>query len=174
MISSCNACQKYRNLNPREPLLSHEIPKDVWNKLAPDVSVCLNKLYPIVIDYTSKCFELAQLPNVSSDTVINHMRSIFARHCVPKVVLSYNWPQCSSSEFKNFPKSWYFIHKTFSPPFPQNNGFVDRATQTIKKALQKCRNENIDPFFALLALRTTKNSPGTSYSELMMKRNCKH
>ena len=50
MISSCNACQKYRNLNPREPLLSHEIPKDVWNKLATDVSVCLNKLYLIVID----------------------------------------------------------------------------------------------------------------------------
>ena len=29
MISNCNACQKYRNLNPREPLLSHETPKDV-------------------------------------------------------------------------------------------------------------------------------------------------
>ena len=26
MISNCNACQKYRNLNPREPLLSYEIP----------------------------------------------------------------------------------------------------------------------------------------------------
>ena len=29
MISNCNACQKYRNLNPREPFLWHEIPEDV-------------------------------------------------------------------------------------------------------------------------------------------------
>ena len=28
MISICNACQNYQNLNPREPLLSHEIPKN--------------------------------------------------------------------------------------------------------------------------------------------------
>ena len=92
MISNCNACQKYRNLNPREPLLSHEIPKDVWNKVATDLFVCLNKLYLIVIDYTSKYFEIAQLPDVSSDTVITHVRSIFARHGIPKVVFSDNGP----------------------------------------------------------------------------------
>ena len=63
MISSCNACQKYRNLNPRELLLSHEVPKDVWNKVATDLFICFNKLYLIVIDCTSKYFEIAQLPN---------------------------------------------------------------------------------------------------------------
>ena len=62
-ISNSNACQKYRNLNPPEPLLSHEIPKDVWDKAATNLFVCLNKLYLIVIDYNSKYFELAQLPN---------------------------------------------------------------------------------------------------------------
>ena len=31
MISNCNACQKYRNLNPRKLLSSHEIPKHVLN-----------------------------------------------------------------------------------------------------------------------------------------------
>ena len=28
MISNCNPCQKYQNLNSREPLLSYEIAKD--------------------------------------------------------------------------------------------------------------------------------------------------
>ena len=50
MISKCNACQKYRNLNHCEPLLSQEIRKDVWKKVATDLFVCLNKLYLIVID----------------------------------------------------------------------------------------------------------------------------
>ena len=84
MISNYNPCRKYRNLNPREPLLSHEIPQDAWNKVATDLFLCLNKLHLIVIDYTSKYFEIAQLPDASSDTVITHMRSIFAQHGIPK------------------------------------------------------------------------------------------
>ena len=169
MISNCNACQKYRNLNPREPVLSHEIPKYVWNKVTTDLFVYLNKLYLIVIDCNSKYFEIAQLPDASSDTVITHMRSIFARHGIPKVVFSDNGPQYSSHEFKIFSKSWDFIHKTSSPEFPQSNGFVERAIQTIKKTLRKCREDDSDPYLAMLALRTTKNSSGTSASELLMK-----
>ena len=133
MISNCNACQNYRKLNPREPLLSHEIPKDAWDKVAIDLFVCLNKLYLIAIDYMY--FELAQLPNASSDTVIAHMRSIFARHGIPKGAFSDNGPQYSSHEFKKFSKSWDFVHKIFSPEFPQSSGFVERAIQTINKTL---------------------------------------
>ena len=106
MIINCSACQKYWNLNPRKPLLSHEIPKDVWNKVATNLFVCLRKLYFIVIDYTSKYFEVAHLPNASSDTVITHMRSIFARHSISKVVFSDNGPQYNSHKFKKFSKSW--------------------------------------------------------------------
>ena len=170
MISNCNVCQEYRNLNPREPLLSHEIPKDVWNKVAIDLFVCLNKLYLIFIDCTSKYFELAQLPNTSSDTAITHMRSIFARHGIPKVVFSGNGPQYNSHDLKKFSKSWDFIHKTSSPEFPQSNEFVERAILTIKKTLRKCREDDSDPCLAILVLRKTKNSSGTSAPELLMKR----
>ena len=88
---------------------------------------------------------------------------------MPKVVFSDNGSQYSSHEFKKFSKSWDFIHKTSSPEFPQRNGFVERAIQTIKKTLRKCREDDSDPYLAMLALRTTKNSSGTSASELLMK-----
>ena len=139
MISNCNVCQKHQNLNPCEPLLSHEIPKDVWNKLATDLFECLNKLYLIVIDSTSKYFKLAQLPSASSYTVITYIRSIFTRHDITKVVFSDNGSQYTSPEFKKLSKSWDFIHRTSSPEFPQSNGFVERAIQTIKTTLGKCR-----------------------------------
>ena len=126
-------------------------------------------MYLIVIDYTSKYFELAHLPNASSDTVITHMRSTFARHGKPKVVFSDNEPQYSSNEFKKFSKSLDFIHKTSCPKFPQSNGLVERAIQT-KKTLGKCREDNSDPYLAMLALHTIKNSSGTSASELLIKR----
>ena len=121
--------------------------------------VCLNRLYLIVIDYTSKFFELAQLPNASSDEVITHMTSIFARYGIPKVFY-----------FKIFSKSWNFIHKTSSLKFPQSNGFVEIVIQTIMETLRKCREDNSDPYLVMSVLRTTKNSPGTATSELLMKR----
>ena len=134
--------------------------------------VWLKKSYLIVIiDYTSKYFELAQLPNASSDTVITHMGSIFPRHGIPKVVFRDNGSQYSSHEFKKFSKSWGFIHKTYtSAKFPQSNGFVERAMQTIKKTLRKCRQHDSNPHLAVLVLRATKNSSGKSASELQMKR----
>ena len=98
------------------------------------------------------------------------MRSTLVRHGIPKVVFSDNGSQYSSHEFKKFSKSWDFIHKTSSPEFPQSNEFVERALQTIKKTLRKRREDDSDPYIAMLALRTTKNSSGTSASELLMKR----
>ena len=58
----------------------------------------------------------------------------------------------------------------FLPGFPQSNGFVERAIQTIKKTLQKRREDDNDPCLAMLPLRTTKNSSGKSVSELLIKR----
>ena len=103
MISNCNTCQKYRNLNTREPLLSHEMPKDVWDKVATDLFICLKKVYLIVIDYPSKYFEIAQLPKASSDTVITYMRSIFARHGIPKVEFSANGLQNHETSYTKRP-----------------------------------------------------------------------
>ena len=45
---------------------------------------------------------------------------------------------------------------------------MERAIQTIKKTLQKCREDDSDPYLSMLALRTTKNTSGTF--ELLKKR----
>ena len=47
---------------------------------------------------------------------------------------------------------------------------MDRAIQTIKKTLQKCRDDDRDSHLAMLALHITKNRSGTSTSELLMKK----
>ena len=148
----------------------HKIPKDVYNELASDFFVCINMSYLIAIDYANKYFKLAQLPNISSDTVIIHMRNIFAQHGINKVVFSDNRPKYSSQKFKTFSKSWGFIQGTFSSKFPQSNRFRERAIQNNKKALRKCKEDDSHLYLAILSLRTTKNSSGTSPSELLMKR----
>ena len=84
------------------PLLLGEISKDVWIKVATNLLVYLNKCCLIVIDYISKYFKRAQLPNVSSDTIITHMRSRFALLGLPKVVLGDDCCEYKLHEFKKF------------------------------------------------------------------------
>ena len=49
------------------------------------------------------------------------MRSQFARHRVPKLVMSDNGPQFSRGEFREFAQRWDFDHVTSSPRYPQSN-----------------------------------------------------
>ena len=62
------------------------------------------------------------------------------------------------------------MQKKSIPKFPQSNEFVERAIQTIKKTLQKRKEDDSDSYLAILALRTTKNSSDVSPSEFLMKK----
>ena len=53
--------------------------------------------------------------------------------------------------------------------FLQSNGFVETAIEISKKTLQKCRKDDSNSYLAMLVLRTTRNSSGTSTSKLLKK-----
>ena len=46
-------------------------------------------------------------------------------------------------------------HTTSSPLYPQSNGLAEKAVQTIKMTLKKCKEAGEDPYLALLDLRNT-------------------
>ena len=94
------------------------------------------------------------------------MKSIFARHGIPEVVMSDNGPQYSSYLFAEFAKNYGFNHITSSPRFPQSNGEAERAVKTVKGLLKK----STDPYLALLTYRATPLRNGYSPSELLMNR----
>ena len=68
-------------------------------KLGTDLFSIFNQNFVIVVDYTSKYFEISLLPNTLSETVINHTKSIFARHGISETVISGNGPQFISDEY---------------------------------------------------------------------------
>lgn len=78
--------------------------------------------YLVVVDYFSRYFEVAKLTSTTSEAVIEHFKSIFARHGIPEVVRSDNGPQFVSGYFQKFSRTWGFSHITSSPRFPQSNG----------------------------------------------------
>ena len=98
--------------------------------------------------------------------VIAHMKSIFARHGIPELIISDNGPQYSCQAFSEFANKYQFQHVTSSPLYPQSNGEAERAVKTIKGLLKK----ETDPYLALLSYRATPLQIVYSPAELLMGR----
>ncbi|KAI5754945.1 hypothetical protein M8J77_012823 [Diaphorina citri] len=168
--NNCFTCSVHQNNNSKEELLSHEITQIPWYKLGADLFQFDNKDYLLVVDYYSKIIEIAQCNGTSSKNVILHMKSIFARHGIPQILVSDNGPQFSSSEFKKFVSDFDFKHITSSPRYPKSNGEAEAAVKVIKRLLSKCKHDGSDPYIALLNLRNTPKSFCPSPSQLLYSR----
>ena len=63
--------------------------------------------YLLVVDYYSRWIEVARLKILSSQEVIDHTRSMFARHGIPEIVVSDNGPQYYSADlYASFAKKY--------------------------------------------------------------------
>ena len=122
------------------------------------------------MDYFSRYFEIARLPDTKSSTVVTHMKSIFARHGIPREVRSDNGPQYTSQEFRKFSREWNFQHTTTSPYHPQANGLAERSVQTVKNLLKKANRDGKDPYISLLEYRNTPIDQIGSPAQILMSR----
>ena len=165
LIKDCKTCEKQRQLQP-EPLQPTKTPDFPWQRVGMDLFEWKNHPYLLIVDYYSRWIEIAHLRQTTSSTVIEHIKSIFARHGIPETVVSDNGPQFSSVQYAQFAKSYGFIHLKSSPLHPQGNGEAERAVKTIKALLDKAE----DPYVALLNYRSTPLQHGSSPAELLMGR----
>ena len=120
----------------------------------------------LIVDYYSRFIEISKLASITSAEVIQHTKSIFARHGIPEEIVTDNGTQYSSEAFALFSQEYKFSHITSSPLYPLSNGEAERAVKTVKQLLDK----NEDPYLALLSYRSTSIRNGYSPSELLMGR----
>ena len=165
LISKCSICCRQKPQHS-EPLLTSPLPDHPWQKVATDLFEWRQSSYVLVVDYYSRYIELAKLSSTTSSEVIKHLKSFFARHGIPQIVVSDNGPQYSAALFKEFANQYGFSHSTSSPLYPQANGAAERAVRTIKDLL----NKSDDPYLAILAYRSTPLENGYSPAELLMAR----
>ncbi|KAG1669986.1 hypothetical protein GQR58_017176 [Nymphon striatum] len=170
-VENCHICQRHRNYQQKETLIQEEIPDRPWQKLATDVFYYSNHKYLVVADYYSKFFEMSKIPDVTSHTVIDRLKSHFACHGIPEILKSDNGPEYSSFEFKTFVNKYNIKHITSSPRYPQSNGFAERTVQTAKNLLKKAKEDKQDVEISLLELRNTPlKDLGLSPAEILMGR----
>nr|XP_061820643.1 uncharacterized protein K02A2.6-like [Nerophis lumbriciformis] len=170
MIGRCATCQKYRNKQTKEPMILPEVLTAPWQKVGMDLFYLKGKEYVVVIDYYSNFPEMALLSSTSSNCVITHVKSIFARHGIPHTVVSDNGPCFNSKEWQQFAKHYDFRHVTSSPLYAQSNGKAEKGVHILKQLLKKAVDSNSDPYLALLSYRATPLECGLSPSELLMNR----
>lgn len=158
LVKNCNKCIQFSRSQQKEPLQSHAVPQRAWQKLAADLLEYGGNKYLCIVDYFSKFPILRQCRDITANTVIAHMKSIFSEHGIPEELVSDNMP-FDSRQFRDFAQNYGFVVTTSSPTYPQSNGMVERTIGTIKQLLRKCE----DPYMALLEYR---NSPvtGLKYS----------
>ena len=165
LIKSCKECCKEQSQRAL-PLHPSPLPDLPFQKVGTDLFEWKKKTYLLIVDYFSRFIEISLLSRTTAEDVIHHMKSIFARHGVPEIVISDNGPQYASEAFAAFAQHYGFTHRTSSPLYPQGNGEAERAVKTVKELLRK----GGDPYLALLAHRSSPLQCGYSPSELLMNR----
>ena len=99
---------------------------------------------------------------MSSEEVVLHTCSIFARHGIPEMVVLDNDPQFACDTYAKFAHEYGLI--TLPVHYSQFKGEAERVVQTVKSLLRKSG----DPFLAILAYRATPLQSGFSPAELLM------
>ena len=100
MIKNCRECCKERS-QPAEPLITLKLPELPFQKIGTDLSEWEKRTYLLVVDYYSRYIEIALLKRTTSSEVITHLKSIFARHGIPELIVSDNGPHYSVKSFRN-------------------------------------------------------------------------
>jgi transposase InsO family protein len=169
-FSKCDICQEHQSSNPKETIIESPLTSRPWETVATDLFHWEQKDYLLVVDYYSRYVEVAKLDDTKRRTVVNHTKSIFARHGIPSVVRSDNGPQYTAQEYKKFSKEWLFERQTSSPYYPKSNGLAEKAVQTVKRLLTKAKVDAKDPYLSLLEYRNTPIDDVGSPSQLLMSR----
>ena len=113
-VHKCKICCQFQQTK-YEPLIPSELPASPWQKVGTDLFEWDKATYLLVVDYYSRFIEIAKLSKTTSQGVIDHLKSIFARQGIPQEVVSDNGPQYASSLFKEFSDQYGFHHNTSSP-----------------------------------------------------------
>ena len=93
LIRACRKCQRNRPEHS-EPLMPLEFPERPWERIGTDL------------------FHWHKLQRTYSESIIEQLKSFFARHGILEVVMSDNGPQYAAETFRQFADKYGFIHVT--------------------------------------------------------------
>jgi len=169
MVESCEACQRLRPSQRKEPLECDPEPVRPFQEVGADLFEVTNKHFLVVIDrYSGFLFieKFKQKPEASG--VIQALAKIFAQTGNPLRVHSDGGKQFTSKETQEFFRCWGIDHRLSSAGYPQSNGLAEAAVKSAKHLVEKYKGEVSTKFYeGLQELRNTPKIGGKSPAEIV-------
>ena len=173
-VRLCQPCQDVQSSPPPAPLNPWKWPTRPWARLHMDFAGPFQgKTILVVIDAHSKWIEATCTPSTSSTSVIEELRTLFAKFGLPETIVTDNGSGFTSQEFETFLNTNGIKHPTSAPYHPASNGLAERAVQIVKKGLKKVTSGSMNTRLAkvLFTYRITPQSTtGISPAELLLGR----
>ena len=132
LADHCDACQKYKPLNRKEPMTLHDEGTQAWQKVGIDFFDFEQRNYIVYVDYFSNFIEVEQMANITTSNTIKTLKKQFARYGIPQTLISDSAAQFTSDGFRIFCQQWNVDHKMSSPGHHQSNGKAEAAVKKIK------------------------------------------
>ena len=174
VVKTCNPCQLARHSPAPVPLQPWEWPQRPWSRLHIDFAgPFLGHMYLVLVDAHSKWLEVKRVSSATTAVTTEVLRSIFATHGLPEMLVSDNGTAFTSSQFKHFTSQNGIRHVTSAPYHPATNGLAERAVQTFKEYMKKTSKDSIDTRISRFLFRyrlTPHSTTGVSPSELLFGR----
>ena len=173
-VRKCHACQVNQATPAAAPLHPWEWPSQPWMRVHIDFcGPVMGKMFLIAIDAHSMWIEAHSMTSITSAATMEKLRSMFAEHGIPAVLVSDNGPSLVSTEFKLFLKKKGIKHITSAPYHPASNGLAERAVRVFKEGIKKMGEGSVETKVSrfLLKYRTTsQTTTGETPAELLMNR----
>ena len=90
-----------------------------------DITNIEGKPHVVIVDFYSFFMYKRPMHDMSSETLILALKTIFSESGVPNILITDNGRQYCSEEFKQFSLEWYLIHKTSSPYYLKGNSCAE-------------------------------------------------
>ena len=145
-VKCCATCQSHQKTPPCSSLHPCEWPGRPLSRVHVDYAgPSMGKMFLLIINAHSKWMDIHCVNSATFSVTMDKMRSTFASHALPEIVVSYNKYNFMSSEFKSFlQKKKGIKHITSAPYHPSTNGLVERAAQTFKQGIKKKGDGSVD------------------------------
>ena len=171
-VSNCSLCIEYQSAQPKEPLITPELPSQPWSIVAQDLYSFQGNNFLIAVDAFSGYWEVDKLPQTTPPAVIDVTKQHFARYGIPDRVYTDSGPQFDCAEYTRFSNVWQFEHYTSSPYHPQSNGMSEAAVKTAKTLQKKASEAHRDQWLSFLDYRNTptEGMDSSLVQRLMSKR----
>ena len=173
-VKDCVECDSRLGTPARVPIHPWDWPARPWSRIHIDhAGPFMGKMFLLAIDAHSKLLEVEVMSSATSRNTIQALKRMFASHGIPDMLVSDNGTPFTSAEFLEFVQRNGIRHVRSAPYHPATNGLVERSVQTLKNALQKCRESDLDACVSRFLFQnriTPHTTTGLSPAEMLVGR----